>query len=538
MERWNAEEHVRRFWESIPIATTTRCVCLVPRESITPSIKVSTPPEAQLERVHIELDTVTLKPGVSFLQSKRNKLLVRSVYRKFASLAIDILSGRVNSRRGDSPIDHLIIGGSPGTGMTSFGYYLLTQLRIHPDFANRQVIWEESCDSSSGLSYFFRGSQVVEGVVGSFDSQRTQDTVYLCNAPLLRPQHAFSHAILFSSGWDEVKYSRKFVRENGNAMIVCMPPWDVCELALLYASAGLLNSPGDFTAVEQLFGFWGGSPRAVLDRADDPDWLCHFQAALLEARKEKRLDIAGALRRDPERFSHIFHLEPLDPEYKVATVVCASPHVEKTLGIGPEVEPYEDQMDYIKDNKLISDNAAIVGRKFAYLVHCLLASRDVKKLQFRSRRLDPGAVAGLESFDFGGNVVLFRKAGDIIAGKSGYFVAEDCPGSPNSCYDAVGVLLDGSAVMFRITRRARHDALLQHVQDAVVKFGRNTRFVYLVPNEMFDEYPMQRLVWGQVQMEWPCQVSVVGIPADFPLLILRFLQFSKLERVPIKVCKK
>ncbi|XP_024521799.1 uncharacterized protein LOC9661516 isoform X2 [Selaginella moellendorffii] len=513
------EVAVRRFWESIPSATTAPCVCIVPRKAVTPAVIVSRVPGPQTykRRVQIELDTVTLQRGTAFLHSKKNKLIVRRVYLDFASLAINILLGKVKGRRGN--VDNFIVAGTPGTGKTYFGYYLLMQLRNHPAFVNRELIWEESTIDGPGLSFFFRGNEVVEGVVGAFDSRRTEDTVFLCNGPLLRPQHTLSQVVMFSSNKDEAKFTRQFIKDTVCA-VVYMPLWDLGELALLYASAGLMNNPGDFTSLKGLFDFWGGSARAVFDTFDDPDYVSRFETALRNARNHKDLDIVMALRQDRDNSSYIFHLRPLDPAYRTAAVVYASSHVKKTLEAARKMESFRQLMDYIKDNKFIMDNAVLVGRKFEYLVHCLLASTGVKKLEFRSRRLvhtqDTCSGGSNLKFDFNGNVTLFRKLRDI-SGNLGYYVP-DYPSYP--CYDAVGILRDGSALLLQITRNVRHDALMQYVEDAMEKFNGKVQFLYLVPDEMFDTYPPQRLMWGQTQMTWPCEVSVVGIPADFPVNIM------------------
>ncbi|EFJ06626.1 hypothetical protein SELMODRAFT_448732 [Selaginella moellendorffii] len=284
------EVAVRRFWESIPSATTAPCVCIVPRKAVTPAVIVSRVPGPQTykRRVQIELDTVTLQRGTAFLHSKKNKLIVRRVYLDFASLAINILLGKVKGRRGN--VDNFIVAGTPGTGKTYFGYYLLMQLRNHPAFVNRELIWEESTIDGPGLSFFFRGNEVVEGVVGAFDSRRTEDTVFLCNGPLLRPQHTLSQVVMFSSNKDEAKFTRQFIKDTVCA-VVYMPLWDLGELALLYASAGLMNNPGDFTSLKGLFDFWGGSARAVFDTFDDPDYVSRFETALRNARNHKDLDI-------------------------------------------------------------------------------------------------------------------------------------------------------------------------------------------------------------------------------------------------------
>ncbi|EFJ06883.1 hypothetical protein SELMODRAFT_430310 [Selaginella moellendorffii] len=63
-----------------------------------------------------------------------------------------------------------------------------------------------------------------------------------------RPVHKLSKVVVFSSDWDEKPYTKRFLKDT-RTLVLYMPTWDLCEVALLSASRGVLRTPRDFEAV-------------------------------------------------------------------------------------------------------------------------------------------------------------------------------------------------------------------------------------------------------------------------------------------------
>ncbi|EFJ34823.1 hypothetical protein SELMODRAFT_405756 [Selaginella moellendorffii] len=361
-----------------------------------------------------------------------------------------------------------------------------------------KIIWEESAPQvETSPSYFFRGSevgsQVRKGMVGNFDHLADREkTVFLVNGPSLRPVHKLSKVVVFSLDWDETPYTKRFLKDT-RTLVLYMPTWDLCELALLSASRAR-----DIEAMKARYARFGGSARAICDEFDCPDYNSRFEVALDDARNASDLDIVRAHRQDRESSSYLFHFKVLDSTYTTAAVTYASPYVKARL----EAERVlmtgiKEDIRFIERMKRIPQEAAMVASTYEHLVHSLVMGGTMAE--------SATASSDTVCLGFGSELSRFLKLKDVKADCPGYYVPVywPCP-----CYDSLAVLPGGECWLLRITRNVEQDALFGYVDAAIQRF-KAVRFLYVVPEEVFASYPYQKLMWGKQERNWP---SVVGIP--------------------------
>ncbi|EFJ11839.1 hypothetical protein SELMODRAFT_425851 [Selaginella moellendorffii] len=251
-----------------------------------------------------------------------------------------------------------------------------------------KIIWEESAPQvETSPSYFFRGSevgsQVRKGMVGNFDHLADREkTVFLVNGPSLRPVHKLSKVVVFSLDWDETPYAKRFLKDT-RTLVLYMPTWNLCELALLSASRAR-----DIEAMKARYARFGGSARAICDEFDCPDYNSRFEVALDDARNASDLDIVRAHRQDRESSSYLFHFKVLDSTYTTAAVTYASPYVKARL----EAERVlmtgiKEDIRFIERKKRIPQEAAMVTSTYEHLVHSLVMGGTMAECTFASRKL-------------------------------------------------------------------------------------------------------------------------------------------------------
>lgn len=286
---------VSEFWQKLCNATTKKISVLIDTEIVTQAVEVTTnipSPEVVYKRrkymdcptpskVTVEASVLALEDGTVFPYTQTSVLMIRSVYNKFMDLVFLILKGQY--KNGDTR--HLFVTGTPGTGKTFFGLYLLYKLGIDPYFSRTVIIWEEGSRAGPGMSLLFHGGVVELGKPGDFDKYANSGTIFIVNGPdpPLRKLQNIGHVVMCSSTKDSFGAAWQFMKET-NSCTVYMPLWDLCELML----AGQLKERKQESVFAD-YAKWGGSARSVLFLYDDPEYNKRFKSALTAAQEKAKI---------------------------------------------------------------------------------------------------------------------------------------------------------------------------------------------------------------------------------------------------------
>ncbi|GES98289.1 hypothetical protein GLOIN_2v1847979 [Rhizophagus clarus] len=179
-------------------------------------------------------------------RSGPSSLLIRKCYNDLILVAFD------------TKIDKLRITGNPGIGKTFFGYYLLYLLAlqnvpiVYDNFhETKPIIFEggkASISDTNGIERYLRRLDVWYIVDGKEPKEVKAKTILICSP---RKDHY----------WDFLKY-------DGVVTSRFMPTWSRKEIN--ECRSKLYDEIVSLDLAKRLFDKWGGIPRFVLQRANDP----------------------------------------------------------------------------------------------------------------------------------------------------------------------------------------------------------------------------------------------------------------------------
>ncbi|EFJ29357.1 hypothetical protein SELMODRAFT_410223 [Selaginella moellendorffii] len=507
----------------------------------------------------VSLTTLTLPEGITFMDSQISIIMIRKVYIFLAQAALTMLkdSGK-----------HMQVKGTPGTGKTVFGFYLFYKLRMDPVFSNWTIIWEQGSKHGPGTSYYFRANELLQGKTGDFDRRITKDTVFLVNGPeaTLRMVQNKAHVIFFMSTKDSKDCMWQFEKDT-DLVTFYMPLWDLCELLLAAPLAG--HGDCSEAAVRERYQKFGGSVRSVLVRHNNPNYICRFARALNTAKDKARIMYRiGSMLHEKDVSSFILHLKVVSTDLKDTMVVFASQYVEEQLSLLEEEEATQRAIEYIRQNQGIKDERILVGKRFEHLVHQLFRSDAFGNHVFQARRLHkPISIEELRSFlrrrdlpvrerkaaliqrlkdadyemeewpviedkqdmedevepedevdeevaaeeqeavrfNCQGKFQTFKSLDEIDPKSRGYFKPD---ARNNPLFDSIILLGDGHAL--QVTINDCHQASAKYIDELIKRYNLK-RFYFVVPQEMLESYPYQKLVLGLQEVSWPCELWVLGV---------------------------
>ena len=181
----------------------------------------------------------------------------------------------------------------------------------------------------------------------------------------------------------------KEFRKMSNSTIRYMPPWSWEEI--VKCRDALYPGIND-DKLTILYDHWGGIPRYILEKCDDPSQDALLEKAIASANLEKCLQSVGE-RESPEDISHrILHIITSNSTgYTSTTMKYASPYVAQEIATRFTLQQHESLCHFLLASEGYGTTSSLRGQLFEGYVHNMLKNGG----NFDIRKIDENTVSSI-----------------------------------------------------------------------------------------------------------------------------------------------
>ncbi|CAG8576856.1 7163_t:CDS:2, partial [Paraglomus brasilianum] len=311
-----------------------------------------------------------LPPDIYFLGDRHypQKLIIRQVYSDIiANIQSSVQSGLYH---------RFTITGTPGIGKSYFLLYLLYVLHLK----NATIVMKHNVDREF-LVFEGNNASITPYYENVTSLLANPDTWYLLDTE--SPTQVPAITILVCS--PSPKIYKEF-RKMLNSTIRYMPPWTWEEI--VKCRDALYTGIND-DKLTTLYDHWGGIPRYVLEKCDDPSQDALLEKAIASADLEKCLWSIGE-HKSPEDISHrILHI--VTSNYTLTAMKYASPYVAQEIATRFALQQHESLHRFLVASDGDSMTSSLCGQLFEGYVHNMLKNGG----NFDIRKIDEDTVSSI-----------------------------------------------------------------------------------------------------------------------------------------------
>jgi len=295
-------------------------------------------------------NSLLLPSGTKWIPGATNRLFVRQCYQDVFDLIC---------KKRDQGKTRFIISGNPGIGKTYFLAYLIFQLKKR----KCQIILDMKMNNSC---FLFSGTKVLEGNIDDF-KEILKDPKTWCLVDGKEPKGYAAITVLATSPLKDIY--RDFSKLI-NSDIMWMPVWSDSEIE----SCRQICFPRlDKPLVDSLFEKWGGIPRFVLERAQDPKAQRELDDAIGIADLDKLLATIGEISHPDDTNHKLVHIHTTQKgEYGDRYVTYASYYVSARILDRFERTAFWKLRTFLSSSQGLSEMGALRGNLWEPFAHTRL----------------------------------------------------------------------------------------------------------------------------------------------------------------------